>query len=1597
MKPTRASLILFLGFAIIFLLSVAVYPVMAADPGKTQPDAFNITDIPALPGGAGENNPVNVTVSNTTEVMDPEDRTKGPGTGTGTEPSPSVAPEVTGTSATTQPVTEATTNVSVTGTESPPSVAPEVTVAETGTQVPVTEATTNVSVTGTESPPSAAPEVTGTSATTQPVTEATPNVQVTETPAESLVHETFESALAKSGPGYFSAAEPAMQSERSWGSTASPTSQDVTPLWSNIGGNFSSAPVIYNGLVYISSEACSFSRDDNAGSTYVLDLHTGRYTQRLFGSGQGGRGGPAFGNGMGFVGSSNYGFLAWTPGNLSSTFWMFSTGSSVATKPFVMNDRVYFSDFNNIYAFTAESGREQWRYDSCGPVCSAPQGANGVVYFSDNDKIYARNAITGDEIWTVSTNDPSIRPHTTSPVVVNGVLYFGSGHNLYAFDATTGKKIWSYDAIGEIYYSPTVANGVVYVGSDPHDIHAVNANSGQKIWTITQKFASSSSFAVADGVAYFGNGHDLYAVNAADGRTLWQYTVGDAWVGSPAIADGILVVGADPGQVYAFDLSQSMFTGTPQSGDAPLTVQFTDTTAGSPTSWNWKFGDGGSSSLQNPSHVYNTPGNYRVTLVTSGPTGSHTTARDDYITVTGTANTNVVVFGNPESLSDLPDKLDYRSLGGDSAIRRGGAVETFIGTPELPGNDWVQVTNGAAITTNGDLATWTPGSSGPVTIQKATASKQYVGISQFSDWLLAIYEDATGATHLEVSGNAAGHPNVFNTVPTGTGWKMISAGNNHALALHNDGTLVAWGDDTYGQLQLPNGPKNIYSDIDAGRDFSLGLAVSDSGNQLRHGGSIYARGKDDFGQVTGMNSLTPGDYIAIAAGTTRAAAIAHDGTIITKGETWTGTQPPVGAGFTDIALGPDNGFAIKESAPELTITGPFIPGKPIECLQQDLLGAENLIIPYGSTIEYTNHEITRIFRPNGTQIGWANDREAKTLPSIGGTVLKGSHMIIAPSGSAINITSHTTIEISNITTQSYVLQMVDHSSLVTTSAPARDHHPISLGNNLPHPDQFIRDTSKPVNWVEGANMTFNDFAPPSQKIKLGTFSAKWDVPDLPDTEVDDANIVASMGLTPSPDVIANNNVILKNSLMYNWNKDGTSFAKPWSAGIWYVRNGAVQSKAILVPSGGIKKGDTLNSKIEYNPGGSSKGYNAWVASLDVNGNNLQTLTMINPTKDDYTWTVRPDKSEAIFSLESGTADNNQLLNNGYNDIYFFKNIRITDIKITDMDRHQISSNFAPLMNDVWYAKMMEEGSKIPDFGVYINSVGKTATTIGGNNWIQLDTHPFYTGGNIMSWSDTRTIFFLHYYNTMMIAGGFSQTPLSLITDEPSSYYNYYSQTLREEGMAKGRYKYNTWSEDTPWHSIESTQVGLLAHSPNLRIFATADPALKGGSPSDQTNDRSEFYVGTLIATFNVLDAAFGIMDRGPATAFAITDLIKQITAYDPSGDLWDQRWNHCTSTYQVVYGRLTDAHHALEINTYTQPNSQYETASGAAEASFSIYTKVEYYDPEVGDTSLRPIAYFKRDKIDPTPKTETPNFDDDKFAFYETTSVVEWESAMEAW
>jgi len=72
-------------------------------------------------------------------------------------------------------------------------------------------------------------------------------------------------------------------------------------------------------------------------------------------------------------------------------------------------------------------------------------------------------------------------------------------------------------------------------------------------------------------------------------------------------------------------------------GEAPLTVTFTDKSTGTITQWQWDFDNDGNvdSTVQNPTHTYNSAGWYTVNLTVTGPVGSDTLVKERYILVVG--------------------------------------------------------------------------------------------------------------------------------------------------------------------------------------------------------------------------------------------------------------------------------------------------------------------------------------------------------------------------------------------------------------------------------------------------------------------------------------------------------------------------------------------------------------------------------------------------------------------------------------------------------------------------------------------------------------------------------------------------------------------------------------------------------------------------------------------------------------------------------------------------------------------------------------------------------------------------------------------------
>ncbi|MGQ7868332.1 PKD domain-containing protein [Sunxiuqinia sp. sy24] len=77
----------------------------------------------------------------------------------------------------------------------------------------------------------------------------------------------------------------------------------------------------------------------------------------------------------------------------------------------------------------------------------------------------------------------------------------------------------------------------------------------------------------------------------------------------------------------------AQFSSSDTNTDIGVSLTFTDESLNNPTSWLWDFGDGNTSTLQNPSHSYSDLGAYSISLKVSNEYGSHTETKSNFINI----------------------------------------------------------------------------------------------------------------------------------------------------------------------------------------------------------------------------------------------------------------------------------------------------------------------------------------------------------------------------------------------------------------------------------------------------------------------------------------------------------------------------------------------------------------------------------------------------------------------------------------------------------------------------------------------------------------------------------------------------------------------------------------------------------------------------------------------------------------------------------------------------------------------------------------------------------------------------------------------------
>jgi len=316
--------------------------------------------------------------------------------------------------------------------------------------------------------------------------------------------------------------------------------------------------------------------------------------------------------------------------------WHHSHGGSVASPAIDNCGTIYYGTFDkSIYAVNPD-GSTKWSYQAGDAVTSSPAiSDDGIIYIGSFDGFLYAFKQDGGLNWKFQTGGvvrgaPSIGD--------DGTIYVGSYDDyLYAVNPN-GTKKWQIKVGEGTETNPSIANdGTIYVGNDK--IYAINPDGTIK-WGYNmgggRNVHHSSPAISADGIIYIccningGRGGEILAVNP-DGSEKWRRKI-DSQYGdlNPAIDnDGTIYMPGslarergDYGYItisYLFAIDEGDFqVYIERAGwsdvDEPIKFHGDAYNGEEPYSWYWDFGDGGTSTEQNPIHTYTKGGSCHVSL-----------------------------------------------------------------------------------------------------------------------------------------------------------------------------------------------------------------------------------------------------------------------------------------------------------------------------------------------------------------------------------------------------------------------------------------------------------------------------------------------------------------------------------------------------------------------------------------------------------------------------------------------------------------------------------------------------------------------------------------------------------------------------------------------------------------------------------------------------------------------------------------------------------------------------------------------------------------------------------------------------------------------
>lgn len=251
--------------------------------------------------------------------------------------------------------------------------------------------------------------------------------------------------------------------------------------------------------------------------------------------------------------------------------------------------------------------------------------STGYIYFQSTGVINLGSSIITVTYYEADSS-VTINASTSEIVVTGNSSYFrGGGRTYYKVTLSTGgigttRTISGSNTIDTFTVLPSITaaftsgttqtiNTVVLTGTSVNAIRLQSATPGST-WTISKASGTVNGtyLNISDSIATGGATWNATTSTNSGNNTGWNF------------------IGPQP--------PSADFSYTPASIWQSQSVSFTDTSANTPTSWLWDFGDATTSTSQNPTHQYTTSGTYTVSLTATNGVGGDTETKTSIITVT---------------------------------------------------------------------------------------------------------------------------------------------------------------------------------------------------------------------------------------------------------------------------------------------------------------------------------------------------------------------------------------------------------------------------------------------------------------------------------------------------------------------------------------------------------------------------------------------------------------------------------------------------------------------------------------------------------------------------------------------------------------------------------------------------------------------------------------------------------------------------------------------------------------------------------------------------------------------------------------------------